>query len=94
MSAAERKAASTPEVPEIKITLDDVKHRARAVSDLAKSEGRRVARELLHEEAGRTVAAVAVGVAVLVSLAFATGAAKGARNAARKMPEFPPNWPR
>lgn len=64
---------------EPRITVDDVKHRAREVRDLAKYEAKRATDEVLHEQVGRTIVIGTVAVVALVSIAFFMGARSGAR---------------
>lgn len=62
---------------EPKITIEDVKHRAEAVRDLAKSEANRATHELMHERVTQTIIAGVVVVAAFASLAFFIGTRKG-----------------
>ena len=75
---------------EPKITIEDVKHRAEAVRDLAKSEANRAAHELMHEKVTQTVIAGVVVVAVLASFAFFLGTRKGRSSCS---PSLPPCCP-
>ena len=75
---------------EPKITLDDVKHRAVAVRDLAASEAKRAARELMHERVTQTIVAGVAVVAVLTSVAFLIGTRKGRRGCPAAVP---PGYP-
>ena len=75
------------ELAEPKITIEDVKRRAEAVRDLAKSEAKRTTDELLHEQVTRTVIVGVVAVAAFVSFAYFLGSRKGK---ARSAPPLPP----
>ena len=81
------------DVAEPKITLEDVKHRAEAVRDLAKSEAKRATNTIMHERATQAVM-VGVGVvAVLASLAYLMGTRKGRASCPPPLPPyhcFPP----
>ena len=59
--------------PEERVTLDQLKHRAEQISDLAVSESKRVANEVYEQNVTRAVL-VAVGVVVVAaSLAYFMG---------------------
>ncbi len=75
---------------EPKITIEDVKHRAEAVRDLAKSELNRTTNELMHEKVTQTIIAGVVVVAALASIAFFVGTRKGRSSCP---PALPPCWP-
>jgi len=75
---------------EPKITIEDVKHRAEAVRDLAKSEANRATHQLMHERVTQTVIAGVVVVAALASLAFLIGTRKGRSSCP---PALPPCCP-
>ncbi len=78
---------------EPKITIEDVKRRAEAVRDLAKSEVRRKRDELLHEKAARTIFVGVVAIAALASFAFFMGTRKGKASCSPPLPPyhcFPP----
>jgi len=75
------------ELVEPKITIDDVKRRAEAVKDLAKSEAKRSANELMHERATQVVIVGVVAVATLASFAYFLGAR---RSRVRLTPPLPP----
>jgi GH24 family phage-related lysozyme (muramidase) len=70
------------EVVEPRITVEDVKQRAAAVRDLAKSEAKRTANEVLHERATQTIIIGVVAVAALASFAYFLGA----RRCQRQLP--------
>ena len=81
------------ELVEPKITIDDVKRRAEAVKDLAKSEAKRSANELMHERATQVVIVGVVAVATLASIAFYLGTRRGASKVSPTLPPyhcFPP----
>lgn len=74
---SERKAPATPAE---KISLDDLKHRAEEIRDLAVSETKAAATRVAEMDATRKALIVA-GVAVaVISLAFLMGAKAGARS--------------
>lgn len=75
---------------EPKITIEDVKHRAEAVRDLAKSEANRATHELMHERVTQTVIAGVFVVAALASVAFFIGTRKGRSSCP---PALPPGRP-
>jgi len=80
------------ELAEPKITIDDVKRRAAAVRDLAKSEARRSADELLHERATRTALVGVAIVATIAGLAFFLGSRKGESKAMADLVADLPPW--
>jgi hypothetical protein len=86
--SADRAAEMNAEEP--KITIEDVKHRAQAVRDLATSEAKRAAAELMHEKVTQTIIAGVVIVTALTSLAFFIGTRKGRSSCP---PSLPPGWP-
>jgi hypothetical protein len=76
------------ELAEPKITIEDVKRRAEAVRDLAKSEAKRTTNEVLHEQVTRTIIVGVVAVAALASFAYFLGSRKGRASVA--LPPLPP----
>lgn len=81
------------DLAEPKITIDDVKRRAEAVRDLAKSEAKRTSNEILHERVTQTIIVGVVAVATLASFAYFLGHRKGRANSAPPLPPyhcFPP----
>lgn len=64
---------------EQRITIDDVKHRAVAVRDLAASEARRAARTVFAEKATRAAVLGVVAVVALTSFAYYLGTRRSAR---------------
>ena len=74
--------------PEERVTLDQLKHRAEEISNLAVSESKRVAHDVYEENLSKAVL-VAVGVVVVAaSLAYFFGIARG--RAAAAAPPQPP----
>lgn len=65
--------------PEERITLDQLKHRAEAVRDLATTEVKEVAAEIAEAEVTKTLLIVAGVVIVAASLAFYLGTRAGSR---------------
>lgn len=65
---------------EPRVTLEDVKHRAETVRDLAVSEVKDVAGKVVDDSAGRTLLIVAGVVIVAASLAFYLGTRSGGRD--------------
>lgn len=59
------------------ITIDDIKHEATGVKDLALSETKRVAHEALADDIVRTIIVGAVTVAVVASVAYYLGSRAG-----------------
>jgi hypothetical protein len=79
--------------PEERVTLEQLKHRADAISNLAVSESKRVAHEVYDENLSKAVL-VAVGVVVVAaSLAFFFGSRAGRAAAAAARPPQPPCCP-
>ena len=70
------------EPAEPKITIEDVKQRAAAVRDLAKSEAKAAANVVLHEKATQAVLVGVVAVVALTSLAYYLGT----RSRGRRLP--------
>lgn len=70
------------EALEPKITIEDVKQRAAAVRDLAKSEARQAANVVLHEKATQAVIVGVVAVVAITSLAYYLGTRTYARQLA------------
>jgi len=58
---------------EDRITIDDVKHRAEAVRDLAVSEAKETARVIAHDQLTKTIVVGVVAVVALTSLAYYLG---------------------
>jgi hypothetical protein len=76
--------------PEERVTLEQLKHRAEAISNLAVSESKRVASEVYDQNVTRAVL-VAVGVVVVAaSFAYFLGARAGRRQAVAPPPPPPP----
>lgn len=73
-------AGSSAESTEPKITVDDVKQRAAAVRDLARSEAKHAVGVVFHEKATQAVLAGVVTVVALTSLAYYLGTRKSSRN--------------
>jgi len=68
-------AAKEPTPPPAeKITLDDVKHRAEAVKDLAVTDTKAALHKVVADDAVKTLLLVAGTVVVVASLAFMLGA--------------------
>ncbi len=81
------------ELAEPKITIDDVKRRAEAVRDLAKSEVRYATNEILHDRVTRTIMVGVAVVATLASVAYMLGTRKGKASCPPALPPyhcFPP----
>lgn len=68
MTAAKDTAPVEP-----RITLEDVKHRAETVRDLAVTEAKQTTQRVMDETAGRTLLIVAGVVVIAASLAFYLG---------------------
>jgi len=75
------------ESDEPRITIEDVKHRAVAVRDLAVSEAKRSTNEMLHERATQTVIIGVAAVLAITSLAYYLGSRKCLRQ-----PPPPPRY--
>ncbi len=72
--------------PEDRVTLEQLKHRAEAVSNLAVGETKRVATDVIETSAAR-VAMIAVGTIVVVaSLAYFMGQRAAQRSAPTSLP--------
>ncbi len=65
--------------PTARITLDDLKHRAETVRDIAVSETKAVASRVSAMEATRKALIIAGVVCVVVSLAYMAGTRAGTR---------------
>lgn len=63
-----------PGAVEPRITIEDVKHRAEAVRDLAATEARSAVDKVVDDSAGRTLLIMAGLVVVAASVAFYLGA--------------------
>lgn len=75
--------------PEERVTLDQLKHRADEITNLAVSESKRVAHDVYEENLSKAVL-VAVGVVVVAaSLAYFFGS-RAARRATASAPPQPP----
>lgn len=72
------KPADTP-APE-RVTLDDIKHRAEAVKDLAVSDAKEAVGRVISDDATRTLLIVAGVVVAVASVAYLLGSRSG-RNA-------------
>jgi len=73
--------------PEDRVTLDQLKHRAESVQDLAVSETKRVAKQVIEQDFTRK-ALIAVGtVVVIASLAYYFG-----RRAAQRITDLDPTY--
>lgn len=75
-------AGGTVDTASERVTLEDVKHRAEAVRDLAITEARGAAERVLHEDATKTLLVAAGAVVVIVSLAYYLGTRAGSRRPA------------
>ena len=67
------------QVPVDKITIDDVKHRAEAVKDLATLQAREAAEAVFEKNAGRTLLIMAGIAVVAASFAFYLGSKAACR---------------
>ncbi len=76
-------SAEASDRPDERVTLDELKHRAEALKDLAVSETRAAVRRVFAEDSTKVVLAVAGAVVLAVSFAYLAGARAGAR---RRMP--------
>lgn len=65
--------------PAERVTLDDLKHRAEAVKDLAVTEAKGKVDEVLAADATRKVLVVAGALLLVVSVAYLMGTRAGAR---------------
>lgn len=63
--------ASTEDVP--RLTLDDVKHKAETVKDVAITEANELVRVVVAQDVTRFVIAAAVVMGLAVSIAYAAG---------------------
>jgi hypothetical protein len=71
-------AAKTPEQPVVEpITLEQIKHRAEGIKDLAVVETKDAVGRVLHEDATKTLLVVAGIVVVAASLAYFLGSRAG-----------------
>lgn len=68
-----------PDAGEPRITIDDVKQRAAAVRDLARSEARHAAKVAFQDKAAQAALVGVVAVVALASLAYWAGARRCAR---------------
>lgn len=65
--------------PVERITLDDIKHRAETVKDLAVSDVKAAVGRVVSEDATRTLLIVAGVVVAAASIAYVLGSRRGAR---------------
>ena len=68
--------------PAERVTLDQLKHRAEAVSTLAVREGKRVADEIAENSTAKVAIVVVAAVVITVSLAYFLGTGAGRRKIA------------
>jgi hypothetical protein len=62
-----------------KLTVDDVRHHAEEVRDIAKRDAQRVKTQVLDEQLTQTLIITGVAVLTLVSVAYFMGSRRGAR---------------
>ena len=69
-----------------KLTVDDVRHRAEEVRNIAERDVKRV----FEEQLTQTIVIVGVAAVTLMSVAYLMGSRRGARRAAPELPPAPP----
>lgn len=73
------KHAQNPEIPQTRVTLDDVRHRAEAVKSIAVSQVKETARAVTQDKTARSLA-IAAGVVVVVAFAaYSMGSRRSSR---------------
>lgn len=72
------KHAQNPETPQVRVTLDDVRHRAEAVKSIAVSQVKETARTVTQDNAARALAIAAGVVVVTAFVAYSIGSRRSA----------------